>query len=885
MTQGQRRDATVRWTSMLLISLLCFGCSTVPALSARAKAKLPGPPPLPILAPTGLTGDADDGRVYLRWNPQIEDARVIGWQVRQQAPTVATLNTKPLIDTAFVVRDLQNGVAYTFVLVGMLKGGGFTPSGNAVTVTPAPVGTAKVEQFSGKITVGSFIDAPVVDGKRVIFPDGQELIFGNFRPVDWKTRDGKHLLYPRQFGNGVDIGKFDKRGLPVVIPPDGLDKTPPFSSADGHAPFDALNPNYRDLQFGVTHPHITDPITLPLSRSNNDARPRWLGTEVDGNRVTLHYSLPIALFGYRSWTNVEVFETWWPLERDRHGAVYHGLARLVEVVMPSVVKEGYQVMLNNGFGPGGSRVGVSSYNTGFREPGAEIVDFSPDENRQVFFQGSIPARQGYGYHPNGNSLQASPLIFYNWESGCMTITARSLYYHCSNNSASYIQQGADGVWPNLAWDLAISGTRTPVDTVEYLYTSEVVQPLPQRYINAHLEALNNVSRRMGVQDTMSDAYSYANMTQIKSSGGPEAFADIWIANLQGKGVGSISMYHDTWQACPCTVDPAWLNDEKFAANPSLKAMTAKLLAAGLHSGFWFRPEFCMTSIPTMLSSPMRATEGYYHGIEWMSYPEPGETNIAKDEALLVIRNHPEWIRRQIDAAWPTGTSYQWIPMSLASGWWDEIMWPALHMSATLGYDRVLTDGGFGGMQGVDYAPMLAGNSATAVPCQPYWWRYFRTLQALGIRQFGECTGGWIGANTSVGGPDDLNHLWLYQGGSIVFAAQFLKTPEALHRAYQLYNNCWNDLPAASAVRRYASKIYQENPAPDWIELHNLRQDDPVEVKQTTGSLPGRPGRATPEQPYIYTVRPWVWDNVTWHYADGRTVGYPAYQTINWEAQE
>ena len=572
----------------------------------------------------------------------------------------------------------------------------------------------------------------------------------------------------------------------------------------------------------------------------------------------------------------------WPLERDRHGTVYHGLARFVEVAMPSVVKEGFQVMLNNGFGPDGSRVGISSYNTGFREPGAEVVDYSPETNRQVFFQGKIPARQGYGYHPDGNSLQANPLIFYNWDNGSLTVTARSLYYHCSNNSSSYIEQGADGVWPNLAWDLAISGQRTPVDTVEYLYTGEVLQPLPQRYVTAHMETLNEVSQRMGVQDTISSASITATHAQIKSQGGPEAYADKWIPDLLKKGIDSFAMYHDTWQACPVTVDPAWLYDEKFADNPSLKAMNIKLKAAGFTVGFWFRPEFCMTSIPTMLSSPMRATEGYYHSIDWMSYPPPSDTLVARDQALKVIQAHPEWIRRQLDGSWPTGTPYQWIPMSLTSGWWDEIMWPALKMSSRLGYERVLTDGGFGGMQGVDYAPMLAGKSTSAVPCQPYWWRFFRTLHSLGIRQFGECTAGWMGANTGVGGPDDLNQLWLYQGGSIVFAAAFLKTPEAMHRAYQLYNNCWNDMPTATPVRRYAAEKYKNNPAPEWIELKNMRQGDPVEVIQKTGSLPGQPLRATPEEPYTYTVRPWLWDDAIWHYADGHTVVYPAYNEVKME---
>ena len=137
--------------------------------------------------------------------------------------------------------------------------------------------------------------------------------------------------------------------------------------------------------------------------------------------------------GYRSWTYVQVWESWCPIERDRHGTKYHGLARLVEVEMPGSLKDGYQVMLNDGFGPNaGSRKGVSSYSTGFRVPAAEIVDYSGDKNRQVTWQDGKPPRQGYGYHPDQDCLQSSPLIFYDWSGqprpGSLTITARSLYY-------------------------------------------------------------------------------------------------------------------------------------------------------------------------------------------------------------------------------------------------------------------------------------------------------------------------------------------------------------------------------------------------------------------------------------------------------------------------
>ena len=110
------------------------------------------------------------------------------------------------------------------------------------------------------------------------------------------------------------------------------------------------------------------------------------------------------------------------------------------------------------------------------------------------------------------------MIFYDWGAGSLTIAARSLYYHCANNSSSYIEQGADGVWPNLAWDMAIAGQRTPVDTVEYLYTSDTAQPLPQRYLNARFEAYGDVSRRMGLQDKLAAVTMKATLGQLQRDG-------------------------------------------------------------------------------------------------------------------------------------------------------------------------------------------------------------------------------------------------------------------------------------------------------------------------------------------------------------------------------
>ena len=1015
----------------LFITLIGFN-------EAMARSKDPKLPPLPIFGPTALTGDPGDGRAYLRWNLQIEDDRVVGWKVKQLKPEEKLLTRETLTDPEYVVRDLANGTAYTFAVVGIMKDRKETPISNSVTITPADVGTAKVEGVARqKITVGEHKDVDLgPEAVKVTFPDGQELIFDRLRPVDWKTRDGEHMIYPVHFGNGLDIGKFDKRGLPMIIPPEGIKRdtvtvgdqtwttTPPggsdnfsirwtgfilpkfaeqytfhattddgvrlwigdnmiinnwankpptetagrakleagkkypfkmeyfegaggascklewsspsqpreiipaanlfppdagdaaagtglqgtyFEGVDlvkvkltrldaqidfnfgGGGPFgEAEKPAqfyYRDMQFGFRHPHITDPLTISLSGgTGNDNRARFLKPEIDGNRVTFHYWMPLVIDGYRSWNFALVWETWWPVERDRHGSAWHGLARQVDVMMPGSWKLGYQVMLNDGFGPGGSRNGVVSYSSGFREPGYEIVDFSGDKNKMVYFQGPRPPRAGYGYHPDGNCLQGSPLIFYDWGKASMTVAARSEYYHCSNASASYVEEGADGVWPNLAWDMGLSGKRTWVDTVEYMYTSNVVQPLPQRYVNARFEALGDVSRRMGVQDEVGVITGWGTHWEAKERhGGLIPYAENYIKRFEGKAVDGFHNYHEFWHAVPVTVEDEYRLDEKHDCNAELKTMCDMFNKAGMRPGFWFRPEFTKTSIAAALS-PTIPTADTYYGYAGCEYPDV--TKLLQERGIPLFRENSNWARRQSDGSWPTQTPYQWIPMAMSSGWWDRIMWPTLKMSKQLGFHWVLMDGGFGGLQGVEYALMLDGKTDAALPAQPFWWRMFRTMKMLDVRTFGECTVGWKGAFVNLAfKPLDNHYIWMFHASCAYNSGETSK-PDRIHKLYQLYNGCHFDEKAVP-VHRYAQKFFTANRPPDWVELKNLRQESAVKTEVSIGDSPVAGDGATrvrAEDVVGGDVRPWTWDDAVWHYDDGTSVVYPAYEKIDWSKE-
>jgi hypothetical protein len=898
--------------SLAVLAALAAGCLTSRPQPDPEKPMPHALPPVPVLAPTALTADPGNGKAFLRWNPQIEDKRIVGWRLHRSEPDKPPLLTPPdeqilgekdshgvLTEEACVVKGLANGQTYRFAVVGVLADGRLTPPSNVAAVTPRDPGTAKLSDLrawefdraknewrkgrgSHSLSFGEFKDAPLVGNPiRVTFPDGQELVYDRFRPVDWKTRDGEHLLYPRHFGNGLDIGRFDNRGLPVVIPPEGARK-PDRAEAFAHLPPQWLDPDFRDAQFGTLHPHITDPMTLPLERDHHDASPRWLPPQVDGDRVTLHYWQPLLMMGYRAWTHVRVWETWWPIERDRHGTRYHGLARLVEVELPSVWTSGYQVMLNNGFGPGGSRRGVVSYDTGFREPGREIVDFSGDKNRAVYFQSPKPPRRGAGYHPNQDCLQSHPLIFLDWPAGTLTLTARSLYYHCASSAATYIEQGADGVWPNLAWDLAATGRRVAVDTIEYLYTSDRSQPLPQRFLNARFEALSDVSERMSVQSELAATNVTGTHWGAKGDGGPVPHAEKWTKALEDTPADGFFDYHEFWHALPISVDDAYRLDETHDCNPAMKAMCGKLQAAGLNPGFWFRPEFTTCSLPSALSTRIPTARSYY-GYDGMHYPDI--VPLLEKRGIPLFRENTPWVRRQKDGAWPVNTPYQWVPMSLATGWFDRIVWPTLLMSRRLGFGWLLLDGGFGGMQGVDYAPMLAGEAEGAVPCQPYWWRLFRLMHQIGMKNFGECTLGWRAGFTNLVGQGDEHFLWMFHLSSIW--GQPPKSAEHLHRLYQLYNGLpmpqphEKEAPEATAVRRFARDFYRKNRPPDWIELKDLRQGDPVLLRASPKDSPATslPTRVDQKDLAAETVRPWTWSDAVWHYADGASVTYPALDRI------
>lgn len=47
---------------------------------------------------------------------------------------------------------------------------------------------------------------------------------------------------------------------------------------------------------------------------------------------------------------------------------------------------------------------------------------------------------------------------------------------------------------------------------------------------------------------------------------------------------------------------------------------------------------------------------------------------------------------------------------------------------------------------------------------------------------------------------------------------------------------------------------------------------------------GGPSDVVKEGKYTFTVSPWTWGDVVWHYDDGTQAVYPAYEKVDWSKE-
>lgn len=217
------------------------------------------------------------------------------------------------------------------------------------------------------------------------WPDGQQFIYdtNHLRVRQWIAADGTPLMQTALSGNGVDLIGFNAYGM-----------------------IESQEPSKDAPWLGRTM--FTRDYTSPRRSTHPDSMQAFRGIETRDGRVTPGTWLPLQVGGFRSFSYAQVRETWWPIERHIGGDLYRGLARSIEIKVPTHYNvEGYSLALNDGFGPHGSCDGVSSIGIRWGQPNRNIVIWSKNGDHSGWGR---DARSGRGYHPDGNTLQTEPFL-------------------------------------------------------------------------------------------------------------------------------------------------------------------------------------------------------------------------------------------------------------------------------------------------------------------------------------------------------------------------------------------------------------------------------------------------------------------------------------------
>ncbi len=275
------------------------------AVSAGAVAPAPAVEPL---SPCGLVAEGTNGKVYLNWNPSTFD-EVLSYHVyRTDGPAGKRkrITKTPVTQPEYVDGTAANGTLYAYSVTGVLKGGAETPHSPGANATPVEM------------------PAPKRDKNKFTFADGQqiELDAATFKLISWKSPEGVQLASPTIYGAPIYLTELDDRGLQVAE----------HSTEE--------------------RPQMSKPISKTYKKVNGRIT-------VDNGRVTASYSIPMAGFGATysggsSYIQTRVWETWYPVERKIGSIIYRGIARRIELDVPSYYQDGFALILNDGFGIDGS---------------------------------------------------------------------------------------------------------------------------------------------------------------------------------------------------------------------------------------------------------------------------------------------------------------------------------------------------------------------------------------------------------------------------------------------------------------------------------------------------------------------------------------------------
>ena len=712
---------------------------------------------------------------------------------------------------------------------------------NTAEVTPRETRAPEVTTGATKIEVPGFDAIQVANAISVRFENGHRIVFDRFtgKVRDWVSDDGTHLLYPQTYGNPIDITEMDDMGFPVAQP----------ATADQPAIPPQMNLNYARGNSRRGAGGINNPMVW------------FVGTQIADNRITFQYRIPLTGPGVPPGSSSDLtilatlWETWTPIERKiDNGATYRGLARKIELEMPSYYTEGYSVCLNDGFGPNGSADQGTTFELKWNNQNF-LTQVKWEKGKAG--KGEGRPRSTAGFHPSDPAVQVMPFLLAQFPKGTLILAPRRYYYSTTYALTNYAEQGKDGLWPNYTIDADASGKRTSIETFEYLWTADNSLSMPQKFIDATFHYRRNLADLYSLKRNLTSvsyawdnwgpgAEAIAGKTFAESLGVLRKWGDDTAARAKEVGADIIGGAHELWTSSPYTVGDEVRLNPQAPVNRAIADMVAAFHKRGVNWGYWVRPEFIKQALPTVMSTHFYTQ---YYGYVRQLFPPA--LPLVEDHGLKLVREHPGWIRLGKNGAHPIRTPYNWTPASLTTkGWYEEVMYKDLVMMKKLGYDSAFQDGGGTNLAGVDYT------SGHARANMPYYWRFYQDMAQLGMDLNGECPSGWGNNTLPVPSREDLKELWafthsIYRGN---LESPFpWYTPEMRYRSNQLYIGSYMNMRSSAehaAVARFAQKFIQDNGHPDRVVLDGLRWDD--------------------------AQGQWVWDRVFWEYQDGHRVQFPNY---------
>ncbi len=829
----------------VIFAAACLALLASNAASQTRPAVSEWTPPV-VRRPTGLIVDLGDGKAYLEWNPNLEE-NLAGYHVyRQDTPkgSFKRVSVRLIHGTEFVDSGLKNGQTLRYRVIALTRSGAESPQSNIAEVTPRAVKAPQVATGGAEIRVPGYDPIRLANAVSVTFENGHKIVFdrGTGKVRDWVSDDGTHLLYPLPYGNPIDITEMDDMGFPVAQP----------ATADQPAIPPQINLNYARGQSRLGAGGINNTMIW------------WVGQEVKENRITFQYRIPLTGPGIPAGSTSDLtitatlWETWTPVERKiSNGATYRGLARKIEIDMPSYYTQGYSLCPNDGFGPNGSAAKGTTFELRWDNKNF-LNETRWEKGKDAKGQGR--PRVTAGFHPSDPAVQVMPFLLAQFPHGTLILAPRRYYYSTTYSLTNYAAQGKDGLWPNYTIDCDSSGGRTPVETFEYLWTADNSIPMPQKFIDATFNYRRNLADLYSLKRNLSGmAYAWDQWGPGEPALRGKSFQEQlgvlrkWGVDMAQRakaiGVDRLGGAHELWTSSPYLVSDDIRLNPGHPINRAIADMVAAFAKQGIDFGYWIRPEFIKQALPNVLSTYFYTQ---YYGYVRQLFP-PGAPIVA-ERGLKLVREHPEWIRLGKNGAHPLRTPYNWTPASLTKpGWYEEVMYKDLVMMKKLGYASAFQDGGGTNLSGVDYS------TGRARANMPYYWRLYTDMAELGMDLHGECPSGWGNNTLPIPSQIDMKELWAFSHsiyrGNIESSFPWY-TAEMRHKSHQLYTGSYMNLrssPDHGIAARFCQKFLKDNGHPDRVFLEGLRWDE-------AGGQ-------------------WIWDKVFWEYKDGRRVQYPDWAEV------